>query len=84
MGGGADAEICTFCLGGSGDRAGKGAQRSAAAHATPLPSEIEALDGIVAALAGPVAKPGVFLRRVLAMIRLREPKDVARVLDALS
>lgn len=79
-----DEEICTFCLGGSRDLAWEWAQRFADAEPARLQHEIGALDGIVAMLAKPIAKPGVFLRPVLAVIRLREPRDVARVLDALS
>jgi hypothetical protein len=79
-----DEEICTFCLGGSRDLAWKWAQRFATADRARLPHEIDALDHVVAGLAGPIRSPGVFLRPALAAVRLREPRDVAPVLDAMS
>ena len=78
-----DEEICTFCLGGSRDLAWKWAQRFASVDRSRLPHEIAALDAVVAALAMPIRTPGFFLRPVLAAIRLREPRDVPAVLDAL-
>lgn len=79
-----DEEICTFCLGGSRDLAWRWAQRFATADRVRLPHEIDALDQVVAGLAMPIRSPGFFLRPVLAAIRLREPRDVGRVLDALA
>jgi hypothetical protein len=79
-----DEEICTFCLGGSRDLAWKWAQRFATVDRARLPHEIDALDRVVAGLAAPIRSPGVFLRPVLTAVRLREPRDVAPVLDALA
>jgi hypothetical protein len=80
-----DEEICTFCLGGSRDLAWKWAQRFATVGRARLPHEIDALDHVVAALALPIRTPGIFLLRpVLMAIRLREPREVGRVLDALA
>ena len=79
-----DEEICTFCLGGSRDLAWRWAQRFSIVDSTRLQHEIGLLDAVVAELAKPIAKPAPLLRPVLAMVRLREPKDVGRVLDALT
>jgi hypothetical protein len=79
-----DEEVCTFCLGGSRDLAWKWAQRFSTLERSRLPQEIDALDRIVATLAAPIRKPHVWVRPVLMAIRLREPKDVGRVLDALA
>jgi Family of unknown function (DUF5995) len=79
-----DEEICTFCLGGSRDLAWKWAQRFATVDRARLPHEIDALDHLVAAAALPIRTPGFFLRPVLTAIRLREPRDVGRVLDAMA
>ena len=79
-----DEEVCTFCLGGSRDLAWRWAQRLAAADRDRLPQEIDPLDRAVAMLAGPIRSPGLLLRPVLAAVRLREPRDVGRVLDALA
>lgn len=79
-----DEEICTFCLGGSRDLAWKWAQRFAAVDRGRLPQEIEALDAVVAVMAKAIHKPHFWLRPVLTAVRLREPKDVGRVLDALA
>jgi hypothetical protein len=78
-----DEEICTFCLGGSRDLAWKWAQRFATVDRARLPHEIDALDHVVAGLAAPIRSPGLFLRPVLTGIRLREPREVAPVLDAM-
>ena len=79
-----DEEVCTFCLGGSRDLAWKWAQRFAALQNDGrLPQEIDTLDRVVAALAAPIRRPGAWLRPVLFAVRLREPRDVGRVLDAL-
>ncbi|HTE19605.1 MAG TPA: DUF5995 family protein, partial [Armatimonadota bacterium] len=77
-----DEEICAFCLGGSRDLAWKWAQRFAVVDRTRLAHEIDALDGIVAALAAPIRAPSLHLRPALLAIRMREPRDVAPVLDA--
>ena len=79
-----DEEICTFCLGGSRDLAWKWAQRFATVDRARLPQEIEALDAVVAMMAKAIHKPHIWLRPILTAVRLREPKDVGRVLDALS
>ena len=79
-----DEEVCTFCLGGSRDLAWRWAQRFAVLERGRLPQEIDALDRIVAELARAIHKPHVWVRPVLMAIRLREPRDVAKVLDALS
>jgi hypothetical protein len=79
-----DEEICTFCLGGSRDLAWTWARRFATTDRARLPNEIDALDQMVAGLAMPIRTPGFFLRPVLAAIRLREPRDVGRVLEALA
>jgi hypothetical protein len=79
-----DEEICTFCLGGSRDLAWKWAQRFATTDRARLPHEIDALDQVVAALATPIRTPGFLLRSALATIRMREQKDVGKVLDALT
>ena len=78
-----DEEICTFCLGGSRDLAWKSAQCFASVDSARLPHEINALDHVVAGLAMPIRTPGIFLRPALTAIRLREPRDVAPVLDAM-
>jgi hypothetical protein len=79
-----DEDVCTFCLGGSRDLAWKWAQRFAATDRARLAREIGALDHVVAALAKPIRSPSLYLRPVLASIRMREPNEVARVLDALA
>jgi hypothetical protein len=79
-----DEEICTFCLGGSRDLAWKWAQRFATVDRGRVPQEIEALDAVVAVMARAIHKPHFWLRPVLAAVRLREPGDVGRILDALS
>ncbi|HYW11430.1 MAG TPA: DUF5995 family protein [Longimicrobium sp.] len=79
-----DEEICTFCLGGSRDLAWKSAQCFASVGAARLPHEINTLDNVVAGLASPIRTPGLFLRPALTAIRLREPREVAPVLDAMS
>jgi hypothetical protein len=79
-----DEEICTFCLGGSRDLAWKSAQCFASVDAARLPHEINAVDNVVAGLASPIRTPGLFLRPALTAIRLREPREVAPVLDAMS
>jgi hypothetical protein len=79
-----DEEICTFCLGGSRDLAWKWAQRFATTDRGRLPHEIDALDQVVAALALPIRTPGFFLRPALTAIRMREQKDIGKVLDALA
>lgn len=79
-----DEGIFTFALGGSRDLAWNWAQRFATTDAARLPLEIDALDHVVATLARAIHKPHFWVRPVLALIRLREPKEVARVLDALS
>ncbi|HEY0020230.1 MAG TPA: DUF5995 family protein [Longimicrobium sp.] len=79
-----DEEVISFCLGGSRDLAWRWAQRFAAIDRGRLPQEIDMLDRTVAVLARAIHKPHLWLRPVLMAIRLREPKDVGRVLDALS
>lgn len=79
-----DEEICTFCLGGSRDLAWTWAQRFAATDRARLPHEIDALDRIVAAAAIPIRTPSFLIRSALATIRMREPRDVGPVLDALT
>ena len=79
-----DEQICNAGLGGSRDLAWRWAQRFASVEPARLQHEIDALDAMVAALAAPIAKPGGFLRPLLAIVRLREPKDVGKVLDALA
>jgi hypothetical protein len=79
-----DEVVFTFALGGSRDLAWNWARRFATTDAARLPQEIDALDHVVATLASAIRKPHVWVRPVLMAIRLREPKDVGRVLDALS
>lgn len=79
-----DEVVFTFALGGSRDLAWNWAQRFAKADPARLPLEIDALDHVVATLANAIRKPHVWVRPVLLAIRLREPKEVGRVLDALS
>jgi hypothetical protein len=79
-----DEVVFTFALGGSRDLAWNWARRFATTDAARLPQEIDALDHVVATLAAAIRKPHVWVRPVLLAIRLREPKDVGRVLDALS
>ena len=78
-----DEEVCTFCLGGSRDLAWKWAQRFATVDRARLPQEIDALDHVVAVMAKAIHKPHFWLRPVLTAVRLREPRDVGPVLDAL-
>jgi hypothetical protein len=79
-----DEVVFTFALGGSRDLAWNWAQRFATLDAARLPQEIDALDHVVATLADAIRKPHVWVRPVLLAIRLREPKDVGRVLEVLS
>lgn len=79
-----DEVVFTFALGGSRDLAWKWAQRFATTDAARLPLEIDALDHVVATLAKAIHKPHIWVRPVLLAIRLREVKDVGRVLEALS
>ncbi|WP_420128841.1 DUF5995 family protein [Longimicrobium sp.] len=79
-----DEVVFTFALGGSRDLAWKWAQRFARTDAARLPLEIDALDHVVVTLAKAIHKPHIWVRPVLLAIRLRESKDVGRVLDALS
>ncbi|HEX6042568.1 DUF5995 family protein [Longimicrobium sp.] len=79
-----DEEICAFCMGGSRDLAWKWAQRFATTDRVRLPYEIDALDRVVSTMAIPIHTPGLLLRSALSAIRMREAKDVGRVLDALA
>ncbi len=78
-----DEEICTFCLERSRDVAWMTATRLAGVRREQLPGEIEKVDGIVSALAGPIRSPGLLLAPFLLLVRLRESGDVTRVIDAL-
>ncbi|HEX2211637.1 MAG TPA: DUF5995 family protein [Longimicrobium sp.] len=79
-----DEGTFTFALSNSRDLAWNWARRFAGLDRNRLPQEIDALDHVVATLARAIHKPHWWLRPILAAVRLREPKDVARVLDALS
>jgi hypothetical protein len=79
-----DEQLFSFVLGGSRDLAWKWAQRFATLPPDRLPQEIDALDHVVAVLAKAIHKPHVWVRPVLMAIRLREPREVGAVLDALA
>jgi hypothetical protein len=79
-----DEHVFSFALGGSRDLAWNWARRFADTDPARLPHEIEALDAVVAVMARAIHKPHFWLRPILAAVRLREPKDVGRVLDALT
>ncbi len=78
-----DEIVCGFCLERSRDLAWTSATRLAALRPADVPAELERIDRVVAALAVPIRRPGPLARSAMLAIRLREPNDVGRVLDAL-
>jgi hypothetical protein len=78
-----DETICGFCIGGAREVAWRVATGLAPLDATARTAEIARLDAMVAALAIPVAHPGLLVRTALLGVRLREAGDVRRVIDAL-
>jgi hypothetical protein len=84
VGGRSDEEICSFCLGGSRDIAWKWAEKLARTEAAQLPEEIDCLDRAVVLLTHPIQRPTPMVRTALAVVRAREPRQIERVVAALS
>jgi hypothetical protein len=80
----ADEAVCGFCISAARGFAWNAAMRLVSLSPERHAVEIERLDGLTTALAGPIERPGPLLRAVQLTIRMREPSDVGRVLDALT
>ncbi|HEX6630128.1 MAG TPA: DUF5995 family protein, partial [Gemmatimonadaceae bacterium] len=78
-----DETICGLCIGGAREVAWRVATRLAPLDAAGRAAEIARLDAMVAALAIPVAHPGLLARTALLGVRLREARDVGKVISAL-
>ena len=84
VGGRSDEQICTFCLSGSRDLAWHSAQRLAGMQSPAMRAEIDRLDRTVALLMRPIQRPGPAVTAALALVRAREPRDIAQVVRALA
>lgn len=84
VGGRSDEEICSFCLGGSRDMAWKWAEKLARTEAAELPEQIDCLDRAVVILTHPIQRPTPMIATALAVVRAREPREVGRVVAALT
>ena len=80
----ADEALCGFCLSAARGVAWGAAMRLVSLSPDGRTAEVDRLDGIATALAGPIERPGPLVRTALVAIRVREPNDVTRVLDALA
>jgi hypothetical protein len=78
-----DEALCGFCMERARDLAWTAAQRLAPLSPAERPREIERLDAMAAALAGPIVNPGRLVSSALMGVRVREADDVADVIDAL-
>jgi hypothetical protein len=79
-----DEEICSFCLSGARDLAWRWAERFAGLQPTALNAEVQGLDQVVTLLSTPIRSPAPLLATALAVVRVRETSDVAKVVAALA
>jgi hypothetical protein len=80
----ADEALCGFCLAAARGVAWGAATRLVSLSPDRQAAEIDRLDGIATALASPIERPGPLVGAALLAVRVREPNDVTRVLDALA
>jgi hypothetical protein len=78
-----DEVLCGFCMERARDLAWTAARQLAPLGAADRAREIERLDAMAAALAGPIVNPGRLVSSALMGVRVREADDVADVIDAL-
>lgn len=78
-----DETICGLCIGAARDVAWRVTTRLAPLDPAARAAEIARLDAMVTALALPVTRPGPLARVALLGARLREVRDVRRIIDAL-
>lgn len=78
-----DERVFGFALGGTRELAWRSAARLAALPPERHGEEIGRMDHAVALLARPIHTPGLLLSPALRLVRMREPSEVGRVLDAL-
>ena len=84
LGARSDEEICTFCISGARDLAWRWAERFAGLQPTALNAELNGLDQVVTLLSTPIRRPAPLLATALAVVRVRETSDVAKVVAALT
>jgi len=78
----ADEVLCRFCHSAAREVTWLAALCLASLPPDRRPADIERLDGIATAPARPIETPTPVVRATLLMVRAREPRAVARVLDA--
>jgi len=79
-----DEALCGFCLERARDVAWQHARRLAPLTPEEQALEIDTMDLLATALALPIHSPGVMARAAMLGVRLGEPRDVARAIDALA
>ena len=78
-----DEVVCMFCMSKARDVAWQTAVSLALVAEQERAAEIERIDAIVTALGSLVRRPGALLAPALLLVRLREARDPARIIQAL-